>query len=61
MSEAMRGHVRKAGNTWAVVIDVCRGENGRRKHRWHSGYSTRREAQAALTEILGRIQAGAYI
>ena len=45
----MRGHIRKRGKKWAVVLDVGRDEKGRRKQRWHSGYRTRREAQAGLT------------
>jgi len=57
----MRGHVRRRGKTWAVVVDVGRDETGRRRQRWHSGYGTRREAQEALTDILARIQQGAYV
>jgi integrase len=57
----MRGHIRKRGKSWAVVLDVDRDETGRRRQRWHSGFSTRREATAALTELLGRVQAGTYI
>lgn len=57
----MRGHIRKRGNNWAVVVDVGRDENGQRRQRWHSGFSTRRDAQEALTVILGQIQQGAYV
>lgn len=57
----MRGHIRKRGAKWAVVVDIGFDNSGRRKQRWHSGYTTRRAAQAALTEILGRLQAGTYI
>lgn len=57
----MRGHIRRRGNKWAVVVDVGRDENGRRRQRWHSGYDTRRDAQKALTEILGRLEGGTYI
>ena len=44
-----------------MVVDISPDESGRRRQRWHSGYDTRREAQKALTEILGRLQAGTYI
>lgn len=57
----MRGHIRKRGNKWAVVVDVGVGEDGRRKQRWHSGYDRRKDAQAALTEILSKIQKGDYV
>ncbi len=55
----MRGHVRKRGTKWAVVVDV--GTTGRRRQRWHSGFDTKRAATAALTEILGRLQKGDYV
>jgi integrase len=57
----MRGHIRKRGKKWSVVVDVGHDESGRRCQRWHSGYNTRREAQAALTELLGRVQRGDYV
>ena len=57
----MRGHVRRRGSKWAVVVDVGPDQNGRRKQRWHSGFETRRDATRALTEILGRLQDGAYV
>ena len=40
----MRGHIRKRGNKWVVVVDVGYDQNGRRKQRWHSGFDTKRDA-----------------
>jgi integrase len=57
----MRGHIRKRGKSWAVVIDVGRDEGGRRRQRWQGGYQTRKAAQEALTDILGRVQRGTYV
>lgn len=57
----MRGHIRKRGSTWAVVVDVGRDESGRRRQKWHSGYRTKREASEALTEILGQLAARQYV
>lgn len=57
----MRGHIRKRGNKWNVVLDVGRDENGRRKQRWLSGFDTRRAAHQALTDALSRLQAGNYV
>ncbi len=54
----MRGHVRRRGSKWAVVVDVGVGGNGKRKQRWHGGFCTRKDAEKALTEILGRLQSG---
>ncbi|MEX1253318.1 MAG: tyrosine-type recombinase/integrase [Dehalococcoidia bacterium] len=44
-----------------VVVDTERAESGRRKQRWHSGFDTKRDAERALTEILGRLQSGRYV
>ena len=57
----MRGHIRRRGQKWVVVVDVGRDENGRRRQQWHSGFETKRDAAKALTEILGRLQGGTYI
>lgn len=57
----MRGHIRKRGSTWAVVVDVGRDANGRRRQKWHSGFRTKREASEALTEILGQLATSQYV
>ena len=57
----MRGSIRKRGNKWAVIVEAGRDENGRRRQRWHSGFNTKRDATAALTEILSRMQRGEYV
>lgn len=56
----MRGHIRKRGNSWVVVVDIGRDEAGRRHQKWHSGFRTKREATEALTEILGQLSSGQY-
>jgi integrase len=57
----MRGHIRKRGNSWSVVVDHDRDEDGKRRQKWHSGYRTKRDAERALTEILNRIGSGTYV
>ncbi len=57
----MRGHIRKRGSTWAVVVDVGRDASGRRQQKWHSGFRTKREASEALTEILGQLATSQYV
>jgi Arm DNA-binding domain len=52
--------VAAAGNTWAVVYDEGHDDSGRRRQRWKSGFATRREAQAFLTDVLGRLGDGSY-
>jgi integrase len=57
----MRGHVRRRGKKWSVVLDVGTDEHGKRKQRWHSGYHTKNEAEDALTNLLGQLQTGTYV
>lgn len=58
----MRGHVRKRGSTWSIVVEVGRdADTGKRKQRWQSGYKRRRDAERALAEVIGRIDAGGYV
>jgi integrase len=57
----VRGHVRKRGNTWAIVYDEGHDENGKRVQRWRGGFATQKEAQAFLTETLGGLGKGTYV
>jgi hypothetical protein len=57
----MRGHIRKRGKKYSVVVDVGRDENGRRIQKWHSGYDRRKDAEKALSTILGRLDNASYI
>ena len=56
----MRGHVHKRGSTWTVVYDEQPDEHGGRRQRSKGGFSTRREAQAFLTDTLSRLGDGSY-
>jgi integrase len=57
----MRGHVRKRGKKWSVVVDVGTDERGKRKQRWHSGFATKRDAERALADLLAKQQRGEYV
>ncbi|MCH8993430.1 MAG: site-specific integrase [Chloroflexi bacterium] len=57
----MRGTVARKGKRWYAVVDEGRDEQGRRRQRWHSGYRTKREAEAALAEIIATMGSGAYV
>jgi Arm DNA-binding domain len=57
----VRGHIRRRGKTWSVVVDLGRDDRGQRKQKWHSGYRTKRDAERALVEILGRLEGGTYV
>lgn len=56
----MRGHVtQRASGRWAYVIDAgVHPDTGRRKQLWKSGFGTKRAAEQALTEVLGRADRG---
>ena len=63
----MRGHIRKRGNSWAIVLEVRDPVTGARKRKWHS-YSrgdgtaaTRKEAEAECRRLLTELEGGAYI
>jgi integrase len=57
----VRGHIRKRGRKWAVVVDVGRDQSGKRKQRWYSGFDKRGEAQEKLAEIIGQLRTGTYV
>ncbi len=58
----MRGSVVKRGKTYSVVLDVGRDpQTGKRRQKWHSGYRTKREAEAALAELVGNVNRGTYV
>lgn len=52
----MQGHIHRRVHTtvegketvnWYVIIDLPRNPNGKRRQKWHGGFRTRREAEAA--------------
>ncbi len=58
----MRGSVVRRGSKWAVVIELKRDPiTGKRRQRWHSGYRTRKEAERARTDLLGKVDVGTYV
>jgi len=56
-----KGSVVQRGDRFSVVIDLGRDTNGKRIRKWHSGYATRDEAEAAQIEILSSLAKGAYV
>ena len=66
----MQGHIRKRTHTtksgrqtvrWYVVVDIGRTASGRRRQKWHGGFRTRKEAEAARARIVHEINGGTYI
>lgn len=56
----MKGHAAKKGKQWYAVVDEV-DANGKRRRRWHSGFRTKKDAEAGAVEILGRQQKGEYV
>jgi integrase len=54
----VKGCVFKRGRTWTAVVELPRGEDGKRRQRWLSGFVTKREAEQAAREALGRVERG---
>jgi len=58
----MRGFVTRKGKAWYIVTEQARDEAaGTRRRRWHSGYRTKKEAEAALVSLMSRLQQGTYV
>lgn len=58
----MRGSIIKRGKGYSVVLDL--GDDPvtrKRRQKWHSGFATKREAQAALAELIGNVNQGTYV
>lgn len=55
----MRGTVIRRKKRWSFVVDVGRDENGKRQRKWRSGFATKKEAQAALSQFIVRLEQGA--
>lgn len=64
----MRGHLRKRGKCWNIVIDIGYDDEGDRKQKWISvnkylgvPNATKPDAERALTDILKEINSGTFI
>jgi integrase len=57
----MQGTVIKRGAGYTVVVELERGPDGQRRRAWHSGFRTKREAEAARVRLLADQQRGVYV
>ena len=58
----MRGSVVRRGNGYSVVVELERDPiTGKRRQKWHSGFATKKAAQAALAELVNSINNGVYV
>ncbi len=56
----MKGSIRKRGKSYTLTIDIGRHADGRRRQHTET-FRTRREADAALANLLKQAQNGSYI
>lgn len=58
----MRGHIRRRGKaSWAVVLDLGRDAEGRRRQKWHAIRGTKRDAERELSRLLHEFNTGGYV
>ena len=66
----MQGHIHKRVRTdrhgketvrWYVVVDLGFDHEGRRRQKWHGGFRTRREAEAARAKLVTDVNTGSYV
>ncbi|MGD6898653.1 tyrosine-type recombinase/integrase [Bacillus infantis] len=57
----MKGYIRKRGDNWSFTVDVGKDpRTGKRKQKTRSGFRTKKEAQAALAEMVSNVEKGSY-
>ena len=55
----MRGHIRKRGKTWSVIVPTHRDpKTGEWRYKWTGGFATERAAEKALPDLLKKTQSG---
>ena len=58
----MKGHIRRRGlRSWAIVIDVGRDANGKRRQKWHRVEGTRKDAERELVRLVHSLNTGEYV
>jgi integrase len=57
----MRGSIVKRGVGYSYVLYLGRDASGRKQQKWVGGFRTKRAAEAAMVEALGRVQAGLFV
>lgn len=57
----MRGHIRKRGVGYQIVVDIGRDPlTGKRKQKSVGGFKTKKEAEKALAEMIAKVEKGEY-
>jgi integrase len=57
----MKGYVRKRGSKWSYTVDIGRDSQNKRKQKTKSGFNTKKEATAAMNEVIYELNKGTWI
>ena len=58
----MKGHIRKRGKTsWAIVLELGQGPDGKRRQKWHSVKGGRKDAERELARLVHEFNSGNYV
>ena len=58
----MTGHIRRTGQrSWAVLVDLPRGPDGKRRRKWHTVHGNKKDAQRKRNELVHQLETGAYV
>lgn len=58
----MRGHIRQRGKgAYAVIIELGRDAEGKRRQKWHNVRGTKKDAENELVKQLNALQTGSYV
>ena len=58
----MKGHIRKRGKTWTIVLPVGRHPTtGKWTYKWFGGFRTKRLAESGLPDLLREAQTGSLL
>lgn len=57
----MRGHIRKRGSKYSVVLFIGFDELGKKKYKWFSGFDTKKAAEKFMAAKIQEIDTGIYV
>ncbi|MCL6445049.1 MAG: Arm DNA-binding domain-containing protein, partial [Alicyclobacillus sp.] len=56
----MRGHIRKRGSKWCIVLFLGYDERGKKRYKWIGGFDTKKAAERAMAEKIREIDTGMF-
>jgi hypothetical protein len=58
----MKGHIRqRSKGSWAIILDLGRDADGKRRQKWHTVRGTKKDAQRELAKLLHQLHTGEYV